>query len=318
MFKFTHNAINAMSKRSIIYFSIGVLFMFIVIVSFSYRKVMAIASPTEFKYDGKLPYKWSPPDVPQSMSFAGEKVPLEKQAIHEQMQRELLVNYYYHSSTLYILMQGGRYLPLIEERLKANGVPDDFKYLCIAESGLQQVTSKANAVGFWQFLKETGPKYGLVINDEVDERYNVAKSTDAACKYFKEAYSRFGSWTAAAASYNCGLTGFDNFSTFQQTKDYYQLQLPDETMRYIFRILAFKYILTGANKLGFIVVGDDLYKPYASKTMAVTKTIPDLAQFAIDNGTSYRTLKTLNPWLRNHSLTLKDGQSYEIQMPVNN
>jgi hypothetical protein len=209
-----------------------------------------------------------------------------------------------------------RYMPLIEARLRANGIPDDFKYLCVAESALQNVTSKAGAVGFWQFMKDTGPKYGLMINDEVDERYHVEKATDAACRYFKEAYVRFGTWTGAAASYNCGLTGFDNFTTYQHTKNYYDLLLPDETMRYVFRILALKYILTQADKLGFMIAANETYKPYKTRTVTVTSSIPDIAQYAIDNGTNYRTLRTLNPWLRNHTLTIKDGQSFDIQLPA--
>ena len=291
----------------------------IAIASYSFKPSAPGESPVEVQpTSGKLQYKWSVPDVPKAMSFAGERVPLERRDVYEQLQRELLVNYYYESGTLYVLMLTTRYLPLIEERLKANGIPDDFKYLCIAESALQNQTSKAGAVGFWQFMKDTGPKYGLIINDDVDERYNVIKATDAACRYFKDAYNRFGSWTGAAASYNCGLTGYDNFSTYQHTKEYYNLLLPDETMRYVFRILALKYIISEANKLGFLVPDADALKPYKTKTITVSASLPDVAQFAIDNGTSYKMLRILNPWLRGHSLTLRDGQSFEVQLPATN
>ncbi len=307
-----------MKLKPVLYIASGALLSLIAVASYSFKPTAPKESSVEVQNDGKLQYKWSIPDVPKAMTFAGEKVPLERRDVYEQMQRELLVNYYYESGTLYIMLQTTRYFPLIEERLKANGIPDDFKYLCVAESALQNVTSKAGAVGFWQFMKDTGPKYGLIINDEADERYNVLKATDAACRYFKEAYARFGTWTGAAASYNCGLTGFDNFSTYQRTKDYYNLQLPDETMRYVFRILALKYILTQADKLGFVIAASEAYKPYKSRTVTVTASIPDLTQYAIDNGTNYRVLKTLNPWLRNHALTIRDGQSFDIQLPVNN
>lgn len=307
-----------MKLKPLIYIASGVVIALIAVASYSFKPSSPLESPVEVQNDGKLQYKWSVPDVPKSMTFAGERVPLERKDVYEQFQRELLVNYYYESGTLYLMLLTTRYFPLIEERLKANGIPEDFKYLCVAESALQNVTSKAGAVGFWQFMKDTGPKYGLMINDEVDERYNVLKATDAACRYFKEAYSRFGTWTGAAASYNCGLSGFDNFSSYQRTQDYYNLQLPDETMRYVFRILALKYILTQADKLGFVVAAGEAYKPYKTRTIAITASIPDLTQYAIDNGINYRTLKTLNPWLRNHSLTVRDGQSFDIQLPAGN
>ena len=307
-----------MVKSKIFLYS-GLLTMAIVaaFLSFSFKPGTPAEATVEVKQDGKLQYKWSVPDVPAALDFAGEKVPLERREVHEQCQRELMVNYYYESATLYVLMLSSRYFPLIEERLKANGIPDDFKYLCVAESALQNQTSKAGAVGFWQFMKDTGPKYGLIINDEVDERYNVAKSTDAACRYFKEAYNKFGTWTAAAASYNCGLAGFDNFATYQNARNYYDLMLPDETMRYVFRILAFKYIMKEANHLGFVLGTMDTYKPYKTKTISVTTNISDIAKFASDNGTTYRVIKTLNPWLRNHSLTLRDGQSFDVLLPAN-
>ena len=152
-------------------------------------------------------YKWVAPPLPQSMNFAGEKVPLEQWEIREQFDRELLTNYYWQGSMLHIMKLSERYFPIIEQRLKANGVPDDMKYLCVAESKLQNQVSRAGAAGFWQFMGGTAPAFGLEINNEVDERYHVVKSTDAACKYLKQAYEKLGSWTAAAASYNCGQGG---------------------------------------------------------------------------------------------------------------
>jgi hypothetical protein len=245
-------------------------------------------------------------------------VPIERWDVKEALDRELLINSYSHSNTMYALKLAGRYFPMIEARLKANGVPDDFKYLCVAESHLQNQTSKAGAVGFWQFMKDTGPRYGLVINDDVDERYNVKKATDAACMYLKQSYAKFGSWTAAAASYNCGQGGYSSHTTFQQVSNYYDTMLPEETMRYVFRIVALKYIISDPARTGFILQPGDEYKPVRTRSITVDKSIPDLAQWSIDNGSNYKMLKTLNPWLRSRSLPVTAGRTYEIELPAGN
>ena len=189
---------------------------------------------------------FQPPPLPDSMHFAGEAVPLHRRDIREQLDREVLYNYYLPNNILYIIKLTRRYFPMIEERLRANGVPVDMKYLCVAESNLQNLISKAGAVGFWQFMSGTAPGYGLEVNTYVDERYHVEKATDAACTYLKRAYEMFGSWTAAAASYNCGLAGYRSQALFQQKMNYYDLNLPEETNRYVFRILTFKYFITQA------------------------------------------------------------------------
>ncbi len=273
-------------------------------------------TPVEVMEDGRLQYKWYSTPLPKSMSFAGEKVPLERWEIRERLDRELLMNYYMHGSTLYILKLSSRVFPVIEKKLKENGLSDDFKYLCVAESSLQNPTSPAGAVGYWQFMRETGTRYGLEITEEIDERYNLEKSTDAACKYLKEAYGKFGSWTAAAASYNCGMAGFSNQSTFQMSGSYYDLLLPEETNRYVFRILALKHLLGNANQFGYIVPGSDAYQPVPTRSMTLTESVPNLAQFAQDQGTNYKMLKILNPWLRDRKLTIKAGKSYTIQLPM--
>lgn len=286
------------------------------IIAFSFREINENEEPASMGSNGKLQYKWYTPEVPKNMTFAGEKVPLERWDIKESLDRELLINSYSHSQTLYAMKRAYRYFPMIEERLKANGVPEDFKYLCVAESHLQNATSNAGAVGFWQFMRDTGPRYGLVINDDVDERYNPKKATDAACRYLKESYAKFGSWTAAAASYNCGQGGYNGHSTFQQASNYYDVQLPDETMRYIFRIVALKYIFTNPEKMGFMLQPEDQYKPYKTRSITVDKTIPNLAQWALDNGSNYKMLKTLNPWLRSRQLSVSAGKTYEIELPT--
>ncbi|NDC42256.1 MAG: lytic transglycosylase domain-containing protein [Chitinophagia bacterium] len=210
----------------------------------------------------------------------------------------------------------GRYFPVIEERLKANGIPEDMKYVCVAESSLQQnALSGVGAASFWQFMKDTGPNYGLEINEEVDERFNVAKATDAACKYFKQAYDKFGSWTAAAASYNCGMSAYSKQVAFQGGQQYYDLIFPEETNRYVFRILAMKYLLSDPKRAGNIIEKNELFKPLTGRSIAVTTTIPDLAIWAREHNSSYKMLKIYNPWLRAHQLTVKAGKEYVIVLP---
>jgi len=272
-------------------------------------------SPIEVLDGGRLQYKWFTTATPKTMSFAGEEVPLKNWEVKERLDREILFNYYMHGSTLYILKLKDRVFPIIEERLKANGVPDDFKYLCAAESALRNQTSSAGAVGYWQFLKATGTQYGLEINDDVDERYNLVRSTDAACAYLKAAYNKFGSWTAAAASYNCGMGGYNSRSNAQFTDYYYDLLLPEETNRYIFRILALKELLGNPKKYGYIVAKEDAYKPIPTRQVVVTESIPNLASYAQEQGTNYKILKTLNPWLRDQDLSIRSGKEYTLLLP---
>lgn len=261
-------------------------------------------------------YRWYPPKLPETIDFAGEKTPLDRWEVSERLDRELLVNSYLHGSTLYVIKLANRIFPILEERLKANGIPEDFKYLCVAESALQNQRSPAGALGYWQFLSSTGKQYGLEITEQVDERYHLEKSTDAACEYLNDAYERFGSWTAAAASYNCGLAGYQRYSSYQGSRNYYDLLLPEETNRYIFRILALKYILEDPERMGFIAGENDVYQQVPVREVRITEGIPNLAAFARTEGTSYKILKTLNPWLRAHSLTVRPGKSYRVLVPV--
>lgn len=254
------------------------------------------------------------PKIPAAISFAGEKVPLEKWEISEQFDREFTLIYYQNGGIFTILKYANRWFPLISERLKQNGVPEDFKYLCVAESNLQNLISRAGAVGFWQFMSYTGPGFGLEINSNVDERYNVLKSTDAACAFLKQAYNKFGSWTAAAASYNCGQGKYNEQATLQRTKNYYDLHLPEETNHYMYRILSFKHLIENAESLGYITETFDLYAPHKTRTVSVS-SIGSLVDFAINNGTTYRMLKILNPWLRGRSLPGKAGKTYTIHLP---
>ncbi|MCB0696427.1 MAG: lytic transglycosylase domain-containing protein [Chitinophagaceae bacterium] len=305
-----------MKLKPIVYFSFGVMVCAAVVAGFSFRASDKGEEVVEVKKNRKLQYKWFVPDLPEQISFAGEPVPLQKWDVRELLQEEILGNSYRHSHTMQILLRSTRYFPVIEQRLRANGVPDDFKYLCVAESSLTPARSPAGARGFWQFMDGTAPRYGLELDKEVDERYHLEKATDAACQYLKEAYAKFGSWTAAAASYNCGVAGYSRNADYQKQDNYYDVLLPDETMHYLFRILAFKYIMTNPEQLGFNIQRDEAYRPIPVRKVTVTESIPDLASFAMYNGTNYRMLKLLNPWLRDQSLTISKGNSYVIDLPL--
>ena len=256
--------------------------------------------------------------LPENLDFSGERVPMEYFDVREYLDRELLVNTYWQSSTMLLIKRANRYFPLIEKVLKENGVPDDFKYLALAESGLMQVVSPKHAVGFWQFLKNTAKEYGLEVNSEVDERYHIEKSTEAACKYFKKAYNTFGSWTMAAASYNRGRSGIMKQMNRQDEDYYYDLLLNEETARYLYRILSFKLIINDPDKYGFHYKSEDLYPPIRTKSVEVDSSITSMVGFARYYGLNYKTLKMFNPWLRETRLTNSKGKAYHIQIPYDN
>jgi membrane-bound lytic murein transglycosylase D len=254
--------------------------------------------------------------VPEKMDFAGEQVPLHYFDVRESLDRELHVNTYWQSQTIFLIKRANRYFPEIEAILKEEGVPSDFKYLAVAESGLTNSISPVNAVGYWQFLKKTGKEYGLVINDDVDERYSLEASTRAACKFLKEAYAKFGNWTLAAASYNMGRPGLSRTLNIQRENNYYNLYLNEETARYIFRILAIKVIIESPEEYGFHIDKEELYQPLKYSIVQVDSSIPDLAVFAKKYNTNYKLLKIFNPWLRDSALTIKNKSSYSIKIPA--
>ncbi len=255
------------------------------------------------------------PSLPSQLDFAGEAVPLDQSDVRERLLREMLINTNLHAGNTWILLQTSRWFPLIVPILKEEGIPEDFKYLCVAESGLQQVVSKSDAVGFWQFLEETGKQSGLEISKQVDERYHVEKSTRAACRYFKRAYAKFGSWTLVAAAFNCGEAGVEKFMYQQQVKSYYDALLPDETMRYVFRILAFKNIISQPKQYHFSVKEKDYFSPRNTYTDTIRTTVKDLAVYAKSKGCTYKELKIFNPWLRDKDLVVKKGKEYIVLLP---
>ena len=257
----------------------------------------------------------TPVPLPAEVSFAGEPVPVDIFYVREQLDRELTVNTYWHSSTLLMLKRTNRWLPVIEPILQQQGIPDDFKYLALIESGLMNVVSPSGAAGYWQFLEKTGKEYGLKITKEIDERYHVEKATLAACDYLNKSYVKYGNWTLVAASYNAGQRRIEDAVSKQYSRDFYELHVNDETSRYIYRILAMKYICEDPLHYGFKLEPGDFFNPHEIKLISVTQTIPDLPAFARSHKTSYRMLKELNPWLRSDKLTVRRGDSFEIAVP---
>lgn len=253
--------------------------------------------------------------MPDQLVFAGEAVPLHDFDVQERYDRELLTNVYWQSQTVMMVKRANRFFPVIEKILQKNNIPDDMKYLVLAESGLQNVVSPAGAAGFWQMLDKTGRHYGLEVSEEVDERYHVEKATQAACNYMKEAYGEFGNWALVAASYNMGIDGVKRQLESQGVKNYYDLLLNTETSRYVFRTLAIKQIVESPEKYGFRIPVKHRYTQVPTVKVKVTKTIPDLAKFALDNGCNYKTLKLLNPWLRKSALTVAEGKSFYVSLP---
>jgi membrane-bound lytic murein transglycosylase D len=254
-------------------------------------------------------------EVPDQVSFAGEPVPLDLFDVKEALDRELLSNTYFHSQTIRLIRLANRFFPQIEPVLRDNLVPDDFKYLAVAESGLTQAISPADAVGFWQLLKGTAQEYGLEVGQEVDERFHVVKSTGVACKYLIESYQKYGNWTMTAASYNAGRKGVDRQILRQKKENYYDLLLNEETARYLYRVVAFKLIFEDPDAYGFRISENELYPEIPSYIVTVDSTIADIADFAAEHGTNYKILKYLNPWLRDNKLTNARGRTYEIVMP---
>ena len=253
--------------------------------------------------------------LPKTLDFSGESMPLIKQDVKERMDRELLVNTYWQSNGFLLLKRAHKYFPIIEPILEAYGVPDDFKYLALIESGLQNVTSPAGAKGFWQIMKSTAKEYGLEVNANVDERYNLILSTKVACEYLLKAKQRFGSWTLAAASYNAGMNGISSELERQSVDNYYDMLLGQETGRYVFRIVALKEITNNAKKYGLNYTDADLYNYPLTFSVEVDTAVSDFVQFAEGFGINYKQLKIHNPWLRETFLNNKSRKKYNIEIP---
>ncbi len=261
-------------------------------------------------------YKIQALKIPANINFAGEQVPLEKNDVFERLDRELLVNTYWQSNGLLIIKRANKYFPVIEPILKENGVPDDFKYLAVIESGLTNVTSPAGAKGFWQIMKNTAIENGLEVNSNIDERYHLEKATQVACEYLIKSKEKLGSWTLAAAAYNGGNYGISSRLEKQKVNNYYDLLLGEETGRYVFRIIAVKEILSHPENYGFHYDNTDLYNLEKTKEITVNTDIEDLALFAKEQGITYKDLKIYNPWLREPELKNSKGKTYAIKIPI--
>ena len=254
--------------------------------------------------------------VPTHMELASERVPLERADIKERMDRELLVNTYWQSNGLLLIKRANKFFPIIEPLLKEYGLPDDFKYLCVAESALINIPSSKGAAGYWHFMPATGREYGLEVNRNVDERYNLEKSTRVAAEYLKKAKRKLGSWTLAAAAYNAGNGRISQRLKQQQVSDYYDLLLNTETGRYVFRILALKEVMSNPKKYGFVYDQDDLYTYPNTYEVKVDTTITNIANFAKNCGVTYKDLKLVNPWLRETKLNNKSRKTYTLKIPI--
>ena len=301
-------------KKQLIFYiaiaSVGIAAIIAIILSI---KAIKIAEKRPVSLD-QIALRCNDIEFADDITFAGERVPLEMFNIRERYEREIFSTCYFHSNTMLLIKRSTRWFPVIEPILEKNGIPNDFKYLCVTESTLTNAVSPKGAVGFWQFLEQTGKEYGLEINDDVDMRYNVELETEAACQYFQKSYQIYNNWTLVAASFNAGTRRLNRFLKEQKVTSYYDLLMAEETERYVFRILAFKTIFENPEKYGIYV--SENYQPLKYKTVKVTESVDSWADFALEHGITYKLLKVFNPWLRSNKLKVKKGKSYEIKIPV--
>ena len=256
------------------------------------------------------------PTYPQSISFAGEAVHLDKHYVLERLDRELLVNNFWHSNSILVLKRAAKYFPIIEPILQENGIPDDFKYLAVIESGLTHVVSPAGAEGFWQFMPQTARDYGLEVNGGIDERLHLIKATESAAAYLIDAYAEFGNWTLAAAAYNAGVQRIKSSLEKQQTKSYYDLHLNEETSRYMYRILATKLIFVSPERYGFVIPKAETYLFPNTKSVKVSTSPIDWVAFAKSQNMSYADLREINPWIKGYQLSNRKNKEYEVRVLV--
>ena len=301
-----------MKKRSLFFFALGTA------IGFCFPFLLSSHQVTDEEHlRSEHPSPVSSPLVPTSVEYAGQTIDLRRADLHERMDREMLAFTYSHQLTLLMLKRANRYFPIVEPILKECGVPDDLKYLMVIESNVDpRIRSSAGAAGLWQFMPATGREYGLEVNDNIDERYHIEKSTRAACAYLKKAYRMFGDWMTVAASYNGGTGGVTKKQTAQGVDSALDMFLVEETSRYMFRLLAAKTVFENPARYGFVLRSEDLY-PYIppKETVVVTTQIDDLAAFAKEHGVTFAQLKTENLWLRGDGLNNKSGRRYEVKIP---
>lgn len=304
-------------QKALQYYTLALAsFLTIALFTSYYAKPEKSAKNEKEVNNNVLPQIIKPVNLNRPFDFAGEALPMDNFDVRERLDRELLSNTYQHTTTILHLKNMYKYFPMMEKVLKENGVPDDFKYMAVAESSFRNAVSNAGARGVWQFMKLIADYYNLEMNNEVDERYNVEKATEAACKYLKSYKERFGTWTLAAVAYNYGGTRLAKDIKDQGTNNYYDLYLNAETSQYLFRIVAIKEVMKNPEAFGFYLTEEDGYKPLSNyKTVEVSESIPNLAAFAKEQGTTYRMLKVFNPWLIADQLSNPKKKTYQIKIP---
>jgi len=292
-------------------------YSFLLIAQFAISLPLTSCSSTvNQNLDSTKGFWFTPVDLPEKLDFAGEKVPLEYYDVRENLDRELLSTAYFHSQTIKYIKMAPRYFSIIGPILKENGIPEDFKYLCVAESGFDiRALSPAKAAGFWQLLESTAKENGLEVNAEVDERYNIEKATQVACKILKETYAKYGSWALVAAAYNGGRAGLDQKIAVQKANNYYDLLFVEETTRYVFRILALKLVMENPEKYGFKISKDQLYPVIKTENVELKEPVSNFADYSISKGLTYKELKNFNPWLRETYLKNPTKKTYILKIP---
>ena len=293
-----------------------IIFALLIVATMLVFAVLHQKNPAkDYREVAQRSYRIFIPECPAKEDFAGEKMPLDLFYVKESLDREIMINTFMHASTILMFKRANRWFPLIEPILKKNKVPDDFKFLALAESNFYNVVSPSKAEGFWQFLKPTAIHYGLEVNEEVDERYNVVKATEAACRYFLDSFEKYGNWTLVAASFNRGQDGLTDALENQKTRNFYELYLNEETSRYIYRIVALKEIYNHPVKYGLYLRASDFYQVIPTYTIEIDTPIRDIPAFALKNKVSVRVFRDFNPWLRRYSLPNKQKKTYEIVLP---
>lgn len=299
------------NKKAFIYSAVGLSLLALVASS---ERIGAVTSPTEpesAEFSDVVN-----PSIPSSVKFAGSEIDLDPIHMWERLDRELTAITYTHGNTLLAIKRANRYFPVLAPILKKNGLPADMIYLAVIESTLNpRALSPAKAAGLWQLMPATGKEYGLEVNDDVDERYDPVKATEAASRYLKNAYAKYGNWESVAASYNGGMARISKELGAQQAESAFNLYLVDETMRYIFRMLAMKLIMENPSAYGFNLTADQLYQPIVYKTVEVSGPVDDWAAWAKEQGIDYLTLREHNPWIRSKSLPNKTGKTYKVNIP---
>ncbi|PKR79654.1 murein transglycosylase [Brumimicrobium salinarum] len=258
------------------------------------------------------------PKVPKQISFAGENIDFSDIDLKERMDNELVINNFWHSNTILMMKRANRWFPIIKKVFIEENVPLDLMYIAVIESGLQNVTSPRGAKGFWQFMKPTAKEYGLKVNQQVDERYHVEKSTRAACKYLKKAYERFGKWTLATASYNLGMYGVADNLERQKMSSFFDLSLNPETARYVFRVIAVKLVFENPKAYGFHIDSNALYPPYITKEILIDSNISNLYEWSKEQNISIKILRKLNPWIRGRDFRVNRKDTFFFKIPLNN